>query len=114
MSIKAIKERRMEKVGDMDPEEFREVGHQMIDWIADFILKDPDSLPVSVPLKPGDIKERFPKAPPKTRGSMQNIWDTLREVIIPGVVNWNHPCFFGPLALPPLALPFWEVSLAVP
>ncbi len=41
--------------GDMDPEAFRRYGHQVVDWISDY-LANVSTYPVLAPTSPGDIR----------------------------------------------------------
>ena len=43
----------------MTPEEFRKVGHQLVDWIADYRTKVAD-FPVMARTAPGEVKEQLP------------------------------------------------------
>ena len=42
-------------LGDMNKEEFRRFGHELIDWIADYFDKI-EELPVLASIEPGDLK----------------------------------------------------------
>jgi len=47
------------ELGDMKAEDFRRLGHQLIDWIVDYFEKIND-LPVLAPVEPGDLKAKLP------------------------------------------------------
>jgi len=47
----------------MSPEEFRKVGKEMIDWIADYMEKVKD-YPVLSKSAPGDVRAMLPATPP--------------------------------------------------
>src|SRR6266576_3442537 len=81
-------------LGDMPAEEFREYGHRLIDWVADF-LGNIDSLPVVPNVRPGDIARRLPDAAPVRGEAMDEILADVDRLIMPGMVHWNHPRFFG-------------------
>ena len=92
-------EGEMESVlGDMTPDEFREQGHRVVDWIADY-LSDCEQWPVVSRVKPGEIKERIPSSPPEAPEGMGAILDDFEEVIVPGITHWNHPGFFAYFAI---------------
>jgi aromatic-L-amino-acid decarboxylase len=78
----------------MPAEEFRQYGYLLIDWIADF-LGNVDNLPVFPNVQPGDIFSKLPKAPPLKGEGMNEILADVDRVIMPGMVHWNHPLFFG-------------------
>lgn len=78
----------------MTPEEFRRVGHQLIDWIADYRARVAGH-PVMSRCAPGSIKASFPQDPPEQGESFDGIWKDLEQVIVPGLSHWQHPSFFG-------------------
>jgi aromatic-L-amino-acid decarboxylase len=78
----------------MDPEAFRLVGHQLIDWIADYRLKIVD-FPVMSQIEPGAVRAQLPDAPPTTPESFDAIFRDLEQVILPGLSHWQHPNFYG-------------------
>ena len=47
----------------MNPEEFRRVGHQLIDWIADYRTRVAE-LPVRSKLEPGALRAQLPVTTP--------------------------------------------------
>ena len=85
-------------VHDMDPESFRRYGHQLIDWIADY-LAHTERYPVLSRVKPGEIKARLPQSPPKEPEPMEQILADFESVIMPGITHWNHPAFFAYFAI---------------
>lgn len=84
----------MKNSGDMPVEEFRKNGHELIDWLADY-LRDIDDYPVLAQTEPGDIKKKLPDAPPLKGESMSNIYKDLDKIIMPGMTHWNHPKFMA-------------------
>ncbi len=62
----------MSSFGDMNPDEFRKYGKQLIDWIADY-LDQPDRYPVLSRVEPGEVKSQLPSAPPASPESMDAI-----------------------------------------
>jgi aromatic-L-amino-acid decarboxylase len=82
----------------MDPETFRRYGHQLIDWIADY-LAHIDDYPVLSQVEPGAIKARLPKTPPEEPEPMERILADLDAVVMPGITHWNHPAFFAYFAI---------------
>lgn len=83
-----------DRLGDMPAEEFRQYGHQMVDWVANF-LANIDDMRVFPNVKPGDILGKLPDAPPAEGESMDEILADVDNVIMPGMVHWNHPSFFA-------------------
>jgi aromatic-L-amino-acid decarboxylase len=82
------------QLGDMPAEEFRQYGHQLIDWIADFLTKVGE-LPAFPPVQPGEIRSLLPTAPPEHGEPMKEILSDVDCVIMPGMAHWNHPRFFA-------------------
>ncbi len=78
----------------MDPEEFRKLGKEVVDWIADY-LKNAEKYPVFSQVKPGDIKKQLPIAPPTSPERTENILADFNRIILPGITHWNHPGFFA-------------------
>ena len=81
-------------LGDMDPAEFRKWGHELVDWVADY-LSHLDRYPVLSQTQPGEIRAALPAAPPENGEAMGAILDDVRQVIVPGLTHWNHPAFFS-------------------
>jgi len=78
----------------MDAETFRLLGHQLVDWVADY-RERMASLPVMSPVQPGDIKARLPKTPPANGGHLADVIAALDRDVLPGITHWNHPGFFA-------------------
>src|SRR5579885_1429718 len=78
----------------MNPEEFRQVGHQLIDWIADYRARNVD-LPVMSRSEPGEIRDQLPGVPPELPESFDSIFRDLDQIILPGLSHWQHPNFYG-------------------
>ncbi|MCL5031482.1 MAG: pyridoxal-dependent decarboxylase [Bacteroidetes bacterium] len=81
-------------IGDMPVEEFRNFGHQLIDWVADY-FQNIESYPVLPNINPGDIKSKLPKTPPVDGESMEEILKDIDGKIMPGITHWNHPNFMA-------------------
>ncbi|MGH7600002.1 MAG: pyridoxal phosphate-dependent decarboxylase family protein [bacterium] len=80
--------------GDMPAEQFRRHGHQLIDWVADF-LQEIESHPVFPNINPGDIRRQLPPSPPQKGETMADILADVDRIIMPGMTHWNHPRFFA-------------------
>jgi aromatic-L-amino-acid decarboxylase len=78
----------------MTPDEFRRLGHQVVDWVADY-RERVASLPVMSRVAPGDIKAQLPVSPPDAPEGFEAILADLDRVILPGLSHWQHPRFFG-------------------
>src|SRR5579883_1179820 len=60
----------------MDPEAFRQLGHQLIDWIADYRARVAD-FPVMARVEPGEIRAQLPETPPESPESFEAILQDL-------------------------------------
>lgn len=81
-------------LGDMDPETFRRAGHEIIDWIVDY-LEHPERYPVLPAVEPGAIVAQLPGTPPQEGEPMESILEDFKEVVVPGLTHWNHPGFMA-------------------
>lgn len=81
-------------IGDMDAEDLRFYGHQVVDWIADY-LAHIEAYPVLAVTTPGDIREWLPTSPPPQSESMADILRDFDRVIMPGITHWNSPGFLA-------------------
>lgn len=78
----------------MTPEEFRQRGHALIDWIADYRARVADR-PVMARTSPGEIKAQLPARPPDEPESFDALLRDLDTIVMPGLSHWAHPRFFG-------------------
>jgi aromatic-L-amino-acid decarboxylase len=78
----------------MTPEEFRRLGHQVVDWVADY-RERAATLPVMSRVAPGDIKAQLPASPPQVAEGFEAVMRDLDRVILPGLSHWQSPRFFG-------------------
>lgn len=92
----------MTDVPHLTPDDFRKLGHQMVDWVANYMQRV-ESLPVLSQVNPGDILAKLPEHPPE-QGLGQSatpvddwhaIFDDLNDIILPGITHWQSPNFFG-------------------
>lgn len=81
-------------LGDMNKEDFRRLGHELIDWIADYFDRI-ETFPVLPDIQPGDLKAQLPAVPPQHGESMDQIIADLDRLIVPALTHWSHPSFFA-------------------
>jgi aromatic-L-amino-acid decarboxylase len=78
----------------MTPEQFRQHGHEVVDWIADYWTRI-GSFPVRSQVSPGDVRAALPAAAPEQGEPFSAVLADLDRVVLPGVTHWQHPGFFG-------------------
>lgn len=78
----------------MTPDEFREYGHRLIDWIADYRATLADRR-VIAQTEPGDVKAALPTEPPDSPEPFDAVLADLDRILVPGLTHWQHPRFFG-------------------
>ncbi len=79
---------------DMSPDEFRRHGHEVVDWIANY-LENTRDYPVVPRVQPGDLAASLPTSAPELGESMESILAGFQSQILPAVTHWNHPRFHG-------------------
>ena len=78
----------------MTPDEFRQHGREVIDWIADY-MERVEEYPVQSQANPGDVRAALPDSPPDQGESFDQILADVNRVILPGITHWQSPNFFG-------------------
>jgi aromatic-L-amino-acid decarboxylase len=78
----------------MKNDEFRKYGHELIDWMADY-LEDPGRYPVKPDIRPGDIRRQLPLQAPEAPEDFAGLFRDFSEIILPGMTHWQHPGFFA-------------------
>jgi len=78
----------------MTPEQFREEGKKVIDWIADY-YENIEKYPILSQVKPGEIKASLPGNPPQTGESMDEMMRDIDNKIMPGITHWQSPNFYA-------------------
>ena len=78
----------------MDPSEFRKLGHELVEWVADYRERIGE-FPVMSRLQPGEVEALLPVAPPARAEGLEAIVADLERVVLPGITHWNHPGWFA-------------------
>lgn len=78
----------------MTAQEFREAGHAMIDWIAEY-MRRVEELPVLSQVEPGDVRAMLPTHPPEQGEPWSTIAADIDRVVMPGITHWQSPNFFA-------------------
>src|SRR5882672_98812 len=81
-------------LGDMSKEDFRRFGHELVDWVAEY-LEHVEDLPVLSQIEPGELKAQLPTSPPDKGESMAAILADVDRLIVPALTHWVHPSFFA-------------------
>lgn len=82
----------------MDPAAFRQHGHALVDWIADYLAHS-DRYPVLSQVAPGAIAAALPASAPEDPEPFEAIMADFERVLVPGLTHWNHPSFFAYFAI---------------
>ena len=80
--------------GDMSAEDFRRFGHELIDWVSDY-LESVGERPVLSQVKPGELISELPSSPPAKGEAMGEILSDVERLIPRALTHWNHPSFFA-------------------
>jgi aromatic-L-amino-acid decarboxylase len=83
-----------EKSYHMTPEQFRQHGRAVVDWIADYYERI-ETLPVLSQVEPGQIRRALPTQAPAEGETFAAILQDISKVILPGVTHWQSPNFFA-------------------
>ena len=78
----------------MTPDEFRQHGHTLIDWLAD-LQANVASRPVQATTAPGEIARQLPASPPELGEDFAEVLADLERIVLPGLSLFQHPRFFG-------------------
>ncbi len=78
----------------MNPDDFRRHGHQLVDWMADY-MRDVGTLPVTPAVRPGDVLRQLPSSPPENGEPFDTLLQDFTRIIVPGMTHWNHPGWFA-------------------
>lgn len=84
----------MMKSYHMTPDQFREEGKKMIDWIADY-YENIENYPVLSQVQPGDIINQLPVSAPLQGEGFSQIFRDVDKIIMPGITHWQSPNFFA-------------------
>jgi aromatic-L-amino-acid decarboxylase len=78
----------------MTPEQFRQWGYKIVDWVADY-QERVEKLPVLSQVKPGQIRDSLPAHAPEQGEAFEDILADIDRLILPGITHWQSPNFFA-------------------
>ena len=81
-------------INPLDPEEFKQQGHMIIDFLADYYC-DVEKYPVLSQVKPGYLWKCLPEFTPHNPEPIETILQDVQEHIVPGLTHWQSPNFFA-------------------
>ena len=77
-----------------DAERFRREARAVVDWIADY-WRTLEERPVAPRIEPGGVRRQLPAAAPEAPEPLADVLADLDRVILPALLHWQHPAFFG-------------------
>ena len=78
----------------MTPEEFRQAGHKLIDWIADY-RQSVESMPVRARVEPNQVKNSFELTASSQTVDINALLSELEQRVVPGITQVQHPMYYG-------------------
>ena len=78
----------------MNTHDFRRLGHELIDWVADYRERVAE-YPVMSRVQPGEVAAQMPAEPPRRAEGLATISADLERIVLPGITHWNHPGWFA-------------------
>ena len=80
----------------MTPDEFRDAGHALVEWIAQYRERlARGEGPVQATVQPGEVLRQLPVAAPEQPEPFSAMLEDLDRIVMPGMTHWQHPRFFG-------------------
>lgn len=78
----------------MSTEEFRKLGHELIDFIAEYRENITD-YPVLSQREPNETAAMLPLTPPEHGDGLEGFVQDLKDIVMPGITHWQSPNFFA-------------------
>ena len=69
-------------LGDMSADDFRRHGHEIVDWIGDYLARV-EEYPVLAQIGPGELKAQLPPSAPSRGERMEDILADLDRLVVP-------------------------------
>src|ERR1700733_11907442 len=78
----------------MDAGEFREVGHRVVDLLAEY-LENIEEKPVFPDIEPATLNRFFAEQLPQDPSTAENILSELEQKLLPNCTHVGHPGYMG-------------------
>src|SRR6266566_2651220 len=78
----------------MNPGEFREVGHRVVDMLSEY-LEHIEDKPVFPNVEPSALIQLFAEPLPRDSNSPERVLRELEEKLLPNCTNVGHPGYMG-------------------
>ena len=78
----------------MTPQQFRECGRAVVEWIASYYERV-ERFPVLSQVKPGEIRHALPAQAPQKGERFEALLKDIDTIILPGITHWQSPNFFA-------------------
>lgn len=78
----------------LTPQQFREQGKKVIDWIADY-YENIEKYPVLSRVEPNEIRSKLPEFPPQKGEPFDQVMHDMESIIMQGITHWQSPNFFA-------------------
>ena len=85
---------RSEESYHMTPEQFRQYGRAVVDWIADYYERI-ETFPVLSQVQPSEVRKALPSEAPGKGEDFLTMLQDVEKIILPGVTHWQSPNFFA-------------------
>lgn len=84
--------RYLKNIVEMDTEEFRVRGKEMIEYICKYkeTIKERRVMPS---VAPGYLRELLPSEAPQKPDNWDDVMNDVETKIMPGITHWQHPRF---------------------
>ncbi len=79
---------------NMDLKLFNDYAKKAVDWTVDYREKI-SKFPVRAQVEPKEIFNMLPDLPPEMAENIDDIFQDMNDVILPGITHWQHPRFFA-------------------
>jgi aromatic-L-amino-acid/L-tryptophan decarboxylase len=78
----------------MDPQEFREAGHQVVDWIGQY-FEQIEEHPLFPDVEPRALDRSFDEPLPQEASSAASVLEEVKTKLLPYCTHVNHPGYMG-------------------